>query len=81
VGQAYEPELDRYFGLFTDAVLFGDFFTGWVRRIEVDEQGELISDRSVGHLPRVTSWKTGNDGYMYALTLDSRLHRATQVVP
>lgn len=81
VGQAYEPESDRYYGLFTDSVLFGDFFTGWVRRIEVDAQGELISDRSVGHLPRVTSWKTGNDGYMYALTLDSRLHRATQVVP
>lgn len=81
VGQFYDHPTDRYFGLFTNTVLFGDFFTGWVRRIEADAQGNVVSDVSVGHLTRVTSWKTGNDGYMYALTLDSRLHRATQVVP
>ena len=81
VGQYYDHPTDRYFGLFTNAVMFGDFFTGWVRRLEADEDGTVISDLSVGHLPRITSWKTGNDGYMYALTLDSRLHRATQVVP
>lgn len=81
VGQAYHPERDRYYGLFTDAVVFGDFFTGWVRRLSADENGEIVSDESVGHLTRVTSWKTGNDGYMYALTLDARLNRATQVIP
>lgn len=81
VGEFYDHPTDRYFGLFTNAVLFGDFFTGWVRRIEADADGVVVSDESVGHLPRVTSWKTGNDGYMYALTLDARLHRATQVVP
>lgn len=81
VGEFYDHPNDRYFGLFTNAVLFGDFFTGWVRRIEADAKGVVVSDESVGHLPRITSWKTGNDGYMYALTLDGRLHRATQIVP
>jgi len=80
VGQFYDHPTDRYFGLFTNAVMFGDFFTGWVRRIEADTRGNVVSDVSVGHLPDITSWKTGNDGYMYALTLDARLHRATQVV-
>ncbi len=80
VGEAYSSDQDRYYGLFDDAVMFGDFFTGWVRRLEVDKDGKLLSDRLVGHLTEVTSWKTGPDGYMYVLTLGGQLHRALQVV-
>lgn len=80
VGQAYYSDKDRYFGLFDDAVMFGDFFTGWVRRLEVDETGALIGDRLVGHLTQITSWKTGPDGYMYVVTLPGGFYRATQVV-
>lgn len=80
VGQAYHSEKDRYFGLFDDAVMFGDFFTGWVRRLEVDEAGTLVGDQLVGHLTQVTSWKTGPDGYMYVVTLPGVFYRATQVI-
>ena len=80
VGQAYHSDQDRYHGLFDDSVMFGDFFTGWVRRLEVDPSGALVSDTLVGHLTQVTSWKTGPDGFMYVLTLPGGLHRATQVL-
>jgi hypothetical protein len=79
VGQAYHAEPDRYYGLFDDAVIFGDFFTGWVRRLEVDAEGTLIGDELVGHLTQVTSWKTGPDGYMYVVTLPGVFHRVIQV--
>lgn len=79
VGQAYHSEQDRYYGLFDDAVIFGDFFTGWVRRLEVDDEGTLIGDQLVGHLTQVTSWKTGPDGYMYLVTLGGMFYRALQV--
>jgi hypothetical protein len=82
VSQPYEnPSKDRYYGLFDDSVIFGDFFTGWVRQLRVDEDGELLDDRSIAHMVRVTSWKTGPDGYMYVLNLDGVLHRAMQVLP
>jgi hypothetical protein len=79
VGQAYDHPEDRYYGLFDDSIVFGDYFSGWVRRLQVDEAGRVVSDLSVGHLTQVTSWKTGPDGYMYALTHGARLHRAEQV--
>ncbi|HEY6728925.1 MAG TPA: PQQ-dependent sugar dehydrogenase [Polyangiaceae bacterium] len=79
VGEAYHSDQDRYFGLFDDAVIFGDFFTGWVRRLEVDEEGTLIGDEAVGHLTQVTSWKIGPDGYMYTTTLPGMFYRAVQV--
>jgi len=80
VGQAYEaPSRDRYSGLFDGKVVFGDFYTGWVRLLAVDAEGRLTEDVLVGHLPRVTSWHTGPDGYMYAMTLSGTLYRAKQI--
>lgn len=82
VGDIYEaPRLDRYHGLLDGRVPFGEFYTGWVRVLAVDDAGALSVDRHVGHLPRVTAWHTGPDGYMYALTLGGALHRARQVLP
>jgi hypothetical protein len=80
VGQPYYHEQDRYYGLFDDAIVFGDYFTGWVRRLEVDQEGQVISDMPVGHLSQVTAWKTGPDGYMYVLTYRGDLHRAEQLL-
>jgi len=79
VGEAYHSDRDRYYGLFDDAVIFGDFFTGWVRRLEVDAEGTLVGDELVGHLTQVTSWKTGPDGYMYLTTSPGGFYRAVQV--
>lgn len=79
VGEAYHSDRDRYYGLFDDAVIFGDFFTGWVRRLEVDAEGTLVGDELVGHLTQVTSWKTGPDGYMYLTTSPGGFYRAIQV--
>lgn len=82
VGDIYEaPSVDRYSGLFTARVPFGDFYTGWVRVLRVDEAGQLIDDIPVGHLTSISAWHTGPDGFMYALTHDGTLHRAVQVLP
>jgi hypothetical protein len=47
----------------------------------VDEDGELVEDRSVGHLTEVTAWRTAPDGYMYVLASGNSLYRARQVLP
>lgn len=79
VGQKYEDaSVDRYYGLMDGFVPFGDFFTGWVRGLRVNEATELLEDRLLGHLAKVTSMKLGPDGYWYVLTLDGKLHRAQQ---
>lgn len=81
VGAGYEaPSVDRYYGLLDGVVLYGDFFTGWVRGAQVDDDGALTSDRLLGHLTDVTSVKVGPDGYLYLLTLGGTLYRAEQVV-
>lgn len=80
VGDVYEnPSAQRYYGLFDDRVIFGDFYTGWVRALRVDGEGQRVEDLPVGHLASISAWHTGPDGYMYALTLDGTLHRAVQV--
>jgi glucose/arabinose dehydrogenase len=81
VGEAYEePAVDRYYGLLDGMTFFGDFFTGWVRAIQADENDAVVSDRLVGHLPSITAFRLGPDGYLYALTLDGVIHRVKQVV-
>jgi hypothetical protein len=81
VGAGYDaPSVDRYYGLLDGMVLYGDFFTGWVRGAKVDDDGELTTDRLLGHLTDVTSVKLGPDGYLYLLTLGGTLYRAEQVV-
>jgi glucose/arabinose dehydrogenase len=81
VGVVYEaPSVDRYYGLLDGMLLFGDFFMGWVRGLTVDEQGEVVADRLLGHLTDVTATRIGPDGYIYVLTYDGTLHRAVQVL-
>ncbi len=41
LSEIYEaPPRDRYCGLMDHVVIFGDLFTGWVRAIRADEDGE-----------------------------------------
>jgi hypothetical protein len=77
VGEAYEsPSEDRYFGFHDGFVIFGDFYTGWVRGMRADETGKVVDDILLGHLPGVSQWRLGPDGYMYALTYRSGFKRA-----
>ena len=80
VSHAYErPSTDRYFGLLDDKILFGDYFTGWIRAVQVNDKGKVVSNVFVGHLEKVTACRMGPDGYMYMTHLDGSLHRAMPV--
>lgn len=59
---------DRYDGLLTDRVLFGDFCLGFVRAIGVDDTGAVVEDVHMGHVEQVSSMAQGPDGYLYATT-------------
>ena len=61
------PELDRYSGLLTGRVLFGDMCSGWVRALGVDEDGAVDYDQHAGHLRHAAAWAVGGDGYVYAV--------------
>jgi glucose/arabinose dehydrogenase len=69
VGIAYEDRgNDPYHGLLDDKVLFGDSCIGYVRALEADDDGNIISDEHVGHLVSPTGWDQGPDGHVYVVT-------------
>lgn len=59
---------DRYEGRFDRRVLYGDFCGGWVRAIELDQDGQVRYDGHAGHLAGATGWAQADDGYVYATT-------------
>jgi hypothetical protein len=59
---------DRYRGAMTGVIVFGDFFTGWVRGMVVDAAGKMTTDKSLGYLTVVSSWTQAPDGYLYVTT-------------
>jgi glucose/arabinose dehydrogenase len=61
------PEADPYQGRLEGHFLFGDMFAGWVRLLELDEAGAVLSDRHLGHLRFGTAWTQGPDGYLYGV--------------
>lgn len=79
-GPIYEaPAVDRYFGLLTHRLLYGDHYAGWVRVLRTDaaeDDRDPLDDRHAGHLAHVVAGRVGPDGYVYLLTLEGRLHRA-----
>lgn len=78
VGEAYSSSAqrpDRYQGLLTDVVVFGDLFSGVVRGLGVEKAG-LQSDQALGHLPWVVAWREGPDGFVYVLDLYGKWYRA-----
>lgn len=69
VGVAYRDDgNDRYEGRLTDHVLYGEMCVGFVRALEMDETGEILSDGLVGELPKISAWSQGADGYLYVTT-------------
>ena len=69
VGIAYEDRgNDRYEGLLTDKVLFGDSCVGYVRALTADAGGRIVSDQHLGHLVGPTGWDQAPDGYVYVVT-------------
>jgi hypothetical protein len=58
---------DRYGGAMTGVQLIGDFFTGWVRGVVINDAGTRGPDKLLGTLGTVTSWEQNPDGYLYAV--------------
>jgi hypothetical protein len=80
VGQIYQnPSVDRYAGLMTDVVAFGDVFTGFIRGLRVNSKGVLTENKPIGALAYVAQWRPGPDGYIYVLDLGGQLHVALLV--
>jgi hypothetical protein len=56
---------DRYGGALTGVQLIGDFFSGWVRGVVINDAGTRGPDRLLGTLGTVTTWDQNKDGYLY----------------
>ncbi len=69
VSAFYDPpaELDRYEGLMTGRFLFGDMCSGWVRGLQLDDEGTVVYNEAAGHLENAAAWDVGPDGYLYAV--------------
>lgn len=87
VGTTYAPDgNDRYEGALTGRLLYGDFCVGFVRALELGDDGALVSDAFVGHLQAITGMAQAGDGYLYVSsygncythpTVAGALHRVT----
>jgi aldose sugar dehydrogenase len=73
VGPFYDPPpgLDRYSGLMTGRLLFGDMCVGWVRALGLDASGAVVYDQHAGHLEHAAAWSLGPDGFVYAVASGS----------
>ncbi len=58
---------DRYGGLLTGKVLYGDSCIGYVRALQADGDGRLVSNEHMGHLVAPTGWGQAPDGYIYVV--------------
>lgn len=80
VGIEYQPgKQDRYGGLLTGRMLYGDFYMGFVRGIVVDARGGVVDDRNLGHIDLPVAWRQGMDGYLYVATLYSSFDRSREL--
>jgi glucose/arabinose dehydrogenase len=59
---------DPYDGALTGRMLYGEMCVGFVRAMELDAMGEVLTDGPVGELPKISAWDQGADGYLYAST-------------
>ena len=66
---------DKYGGAMTGVQTFGDFFTGWVRGMVLDEGNNKTKDAHLGTLGTISSWDQNKaDGYLY-LTKFGQYHQ------
>jgi glucose/arabinose dehydrogenase len=59
-------------------MLFGDFFTGWVRALRADDQGAVEVDQSVGHLVFVSTAAQDEMGFVYLTTFGNYKGHGTE---
>jgi glucose/arabinose dehydrogenase len=70
VGAEYLPtSRDRYDGRLTGKVIYGDLCVGFIRAVETDAAGGLVSDEHVAHLRFAGAWAQGPDDYLYVATM------------
>lgn len=80
VGIEYVPgTTDPYKGLLTGKMLYGDFYVGFVRGIQLDVDGRIISDQQLGHIELPVQWRQGRDGYVYVGTMFSNFDRTREL--
>ena len=69
IGVQYQDQgEDRYEGMLTDHVLYGDMCLGFIRAAMADETGQVVSDGHIGHLEGISAMVQGPDGYLYSAT-------------
>lgn len=82
VGPQYrETTNDRYDGLLTDRILYGDLCLGFVRGVIADENGEIVDDRHLGHAAGITAWQVREDGYLYGISYERCTHSEGSQLP
>jgi glucose/arabinose dehydrogenase len=59
---------DRYLGLLSGSVLFGDYCAGFLRQGRVDDDGIPTLDAPLGHLNNAAAFRQHSDGFLYAMT-------------
>lgn len=69
---SYPDRPDPYLGRLASAVLYGDMCVGFVRRMVIDEEGDVVEDGHLAHLANATGWDVAPDGYVYAATFSDR---------
>jgi hypothetical protein len=52
-----------------NVMVFGDYFTGWVRAVAADGRGRVTVDRPLGHLRFASAFAENALGVVYAVTL------------
>ncbi len=80
VGIEYQPgKQDRYKGLLTGRMLYGDFYLGFVRGAIVNPRGIVTDDRHLGHIDLPVAWRQGLDGYLYVGTMYESFDRTREL--
>ncbi len=76
VAPAHAPSgADPYRGALAGQVLYGDFYVGFVRAVELDGSGAKVRDRHVGHLLHAAGFGTSRDGTLWVATYGTSVPR------
>jgi len=60
----------QYGGVFTDKIIYNEFFAGWVRLLTLDTFDRVIQDQHISHLEGLTGLhENPADGMLYGVTL------------
>lgn len=79
VGIEYLPgKQDRYNGLLSNRMLYGDFYMGFVRGAVVSSKGVVVDDKYLGHIDLPVAWRQNADGYVYVATMYKSFDRSKE---